>query len=139
MHCNAVLVSLITLHGIRIIKTGVNDKLDVMCQEGAVAYIVSFFPGIRHVSFFQSNLIRSLCKTRIEQIFGILLTVRLSIFLSVFNQPDAQNLFHNTFYFMPLHVSSTSTHHQEVKIALHKLWYHHTYRCDDTRGCVMQF
>ena len=59
---------------------------------------------------------------------------------------------------MPLHVSSTRAHHQEVKIALHSLWYHHTYRlrenasvlcqpvhetatyrCDDTRGCVMQF
>ena len=58
---------------------------------------------------------------------------------------------------MPLHVSSTCAHHQEVKIALHSLWYHHTYRwpsraqveravhetatyrCDDTRGCVTQF
>ena len=40
---------------------------------------------------------------------------------------------------MPLHVSSTCAHHQEVKIALHSLWYHYTYRCDDTRGCVMQF
>jgi len=43
---------------------------------------------------------------------------------------------------MPLYVSSTCAHHQEVKIALHSLWYHwyhHTYRCDDTRGCVMQF
>ena len=54
---------------------------------------------------------------------------------------------------MPLHVSSICTHDQEVKIALHSLWYHHnyrwpslapvhetaTYRCDDTRGCVMQF
>jgi len=60
---------------------------------------------------------------------------------------------------MPLHVSSTCAHHQEVKIALHRLWYRHTYRwpsgaqfvgglqsslnlctrrCDDTRGCVMQ-
>ena len=28
---------------------------------------------------------------------------------------------------MPLHVSSTCAHHQEVKIALHTLWYHHTY------------
>ena len=28
-------------------------------------------------------------------------------FISVFNQVDAQNLFHNKFYFMPLHVSST--------------------------------
>ena len=33
---------------------------------------------------------------------------------------------------MPLHVSSTCAHHQEVKIALHSLRYHHTYRCDDT-------
>ena len=56
---------------------------------------------------------------------------------------------------MPLHVSSTCAHHQEVKIALHSFWYLHTYRwssllsqpvhetatyrCDDTRGCVMQF
>jgi hypothetical protein len=31
---------------------------------------------------------------------------------------------------MPLHVSGTCAHHQEVKIALHSLWYHHTYRCD---------
>jgi len=68
------------------------------------------------------------------QYFDVLLTVHLSIFISVFNQLDAQNLFHNKFYFMPLHVSSTRAHHQEVKIALHSLWYHHTYRCDDTRG-----
>jgi len=49
-------------------------------------------------------------------------------FISVFNQLDAQNLFHNKFYFMSLHVSCKCAHHQEV-----------TYRCDDTRGCVMQF
>jgi hypothetical protein len=29
---------------------------------------------------------------------------------------------------MPLHVSSTYAHHQEVKIALHSLWHHHTCR-----------
>jgi len=48
---------------------------------------------------------------------------------------------------MPLHVSSTYAHHQQVKIVLHSIWYHHTYRwyetatyrCDDTRGCIMQF
>jgi len=28
---------------------------------------------------------------------------------------------------MPLHVSSTCVHHHEVKIALHSLWYHHSY------------
>jgi len=54
--------------------------------------------------------------------------VHLSIFISVFNQPDVQNLFHSKFYFMPLHVSSISAHHQEVNIALHSLWCHHTYR-----------
>ena len=63
--------------------------------------------------------------------FDVLLTVHLSIFISVFNQLDAQNLFHNKFYFMPLHASSTCAHHQEVKIALHSLWYHHTYKCDE--------
>ena len=36
---------------------------------------------------------------------------------------------------MPLHVSSTCAHHQDVKIALHSV----SYRCDDNRGCVMQF
>jgi len=41
------------------------------------------------------------------------------------------NLMHNIFvvhdvYFMPLHVSSKCAHPQEVKIALHGLWYHHT-------------
>ena len=60
-------------------------------------------------------------------IFYVLLTVRLSIFISLFNQLDAQYLFHNKFYFMPLYVSSTCAHHQEVKSALHSLWYHQTY------------
>jgi len=27
---------------------------------------------------------------------------------------------------MPLHVSSTRAHHEEVKIVLHGLWYDHT-------------
>jgi len=62
--------------------------------------------------------------------------MHISIFISLFNQIDAQNLFYSKFYFIPLHVSSTCAHHQEVKIALHSLWCHHTYRCDDTRGCV---
>ena len=65
--------------------------------------------------------------------------------ISVYLSQLLTNLMHNIFvlqwvYFMPLHVSSTSAHHQEVKIALHSLWYHHTYRCDDdTRSCVKQF
>jgi len=39
-------------------------------------------------------------------IFIIVLKTEI-IVISVFNQLDAQNLFHNKFYFMPLHVSST--------------------------------
>ena len=57
---------------------------------------------------------------------------------------------------MPLHLSNTSAHRQEAKIVLYNLWYHRlfrwpsgaqvqpvnrttTYRCDDTRGCIVQF
>jgi len=62
------------------------------------------------------------------QNFDVLLTVHLSIFISVTNQLDAQHFCFTKVYFMPLHVSSTCVHHQEVKIALNSLWYHHTYR-----------
>jgi len=44
------------------------------------------------------------------------------LYLSI-NQLVAQNLFHNKFYFILLHVSSTCAHHQEVKNVLHSLWY----------------
>jgi len=71
--------------------------------------------------------------------FDVLLTVNLSILISVFNQLDAQILFHNMFYFMSVHVSSTCAHLHEVKIASHSLWYHHTYGCDDTGGCRHSF
>jgi len=57
--------------------------------------------------------------------------MNLSIFISVINQLDAQNVFHSKFYFMPLHVSSTCAHHQKVKISLHSLWYDKTYRYDE--------
>jgi len=66
-------------------------------------------------------------------------TVHLSIFISVFNQLDAQNLFHNKFYFMPLHVSSTCADHQEVKIALHSLWYRHTETSEWSKITKIQF
>jgi len=40
---------------------------------------------------------------------------------------------------MPLHVSSTFTHHQEVKIALHSLWYHHTETSEWSEITKIQF
>ena len=67
-----------------------------------------------------------------------LLTVHLNIFISVFNQIDAQNLFHSKFYFMFLHVSRCA-HHQEVKIALHSLWYHYTGTSEWSKITKIQF
>ena len=58
--------------------------------------------------------------------FEVLLTVHLSKFISVINQIYVQNfcftisLFHASVLSKPLHQTAT-------------------YRCDDTRGCVMQF
>ena len=40
---------------------------------------------------------------------------------------------------MPLHVSSTCAHHQEVKIVLHSLWYHHTETSEWSKITKMQF
>jgi len=67
--------------------------------------------------------------------FDVLLTVHLSSFISVINQLDAQNFCFTISFVSCLYMfRAPCAHHQEVKIALHSLWYHHTYRCDDTRG-----
>ena len=52
-------------------------------------------------------------ETKIKSISNIIFAFieKCVVFISVFNQLDAQNLFHNEFYFMPLHVSSTCAHH----------------------------
>jgi len=42
-------------------------------------------------------------------------------------------------YFMLLHVSSTCAHHQEVKIALHSLWYHQTETSEWSKITKTQF
>jgi len=40
---------------------------------------------------------------------------------------------------MPLHVSSTCAHHQEVKIALRSLWDHHTEISEWSKITKIQF
>jgi len=40
---------------------------------------------------------------------------------------------------MPLHVSSTCAHHQELKIALNSLWYHHTETSEWSKVTKIQF
>jgi hypothetical protein len=60
--------------------------------------------------------------------FDILLTVHLSIFISVINQLDAQNvLFNNKFISFLYMFRTPCAYHQEVKIVLYSLWYHHIY------------
>jgi len=95
--------------------------------------------------------------------FNVLLTVHLSIFILVINQLEAQNLFYSKsiscLYMLralivrrsKLYYTASGTithigvlrapraHRQEVKIVLYSLWDHHTYRCDDTRVCIIQF
>ena len=72
--------------------------------------------------------------------FDVLLTVHLSIFILVINQLDAQNFCFTISFISCLYMfRAPCSHHKEVKIVLYSLWYHHTYRCDDTRGCIIQF
>ena len=39
---------------------------------------------------------------------------------------------------MPLHVSSTCAHRQEVRIVLYSIWYHHTYRWPSRAQVISQ-
>ena len=62
-------------------------------------------------------------------------------------------LFYNKFIISLYIFRALCAHHQEVKIVLYSIWYHHTcrwlfsqpvhgtatYRCDDTRCCIIQF
>jgi len=61
------------------------------------------------------------------------------ITILVINQLDTENLFYNRFISCLYMFRVPCAHHQEVKIVLCSIWYHHTYRCDDTRCCIIQF
>ena len=60
--------------------------------------------------------------------FDVLLTVHLTIFILVINQPDAQNLFYNKLISCLYMFRALCAHHQEVRIVLHSIWYRHTCR-----------
>jgi len=66
------------------------------------------------------------CTEMHKDFFYVLLTVHISIFIVVINHLNAQNVCLQYVYYTSLHVSSIYVHHQEVKIVLHSLWYHHT-------------
>ena len=53
-------------------------------------------------------------------------------------------LFYNKFIICLYMFRAICVHHQEVKIVLYSIWYQPvhgtaTYRCDDTRCCIIQF
>jgi len=61
-------------------------------------------------------------------------------------------LFYNKFLICLYIFRALCAHHQEVRIILYSIWYHHTCRwpsgaqveratcrCDDTRCCIIQF
>jgi len=71
-------------------------------------------------------------QTFITIFFLIFECYRISdIYLS--NQPTwcTKFLFYNKFISCLYMFRAPCAHHQEVKIILYSLWYHHTYRCDD--------
>jgi len=66
------------------------------------------------------------------------------IHILVINQLNAKKiLFYNKFIICLYMFRALCAHHQEVKIVLYSIWYHHTGRppkeCDDTRCCIIQF
>jgi len=78
--------------------------------------------------------------------FDVLPTVHLSIFISVINQLDVQNfcftisLFHTSTCFEHMWSSSGGENSITQPLVSSRLVHERvTYRCDDTRGCGMQF
>jgi len=108
--------------------TGAFRQTDIKDLIGTFSLFMRMRPEMFGKVIVSTNVDKIICSKNCQSFF------KRNGIISVFNQLDAQNLFHNKLYFMPLHVSSSCAHHQEVKIALHSLWYRHTYRCDDIRG-----
>ena len=76
------------------------------------------------------------CQNNHPFFFNVLLTLHLSIFISVINQLDAQNLCFTIWLFHAFHAFRAScANHQEVRTVLYSIWYRHTCRCDDNRCC----
>ena len=62
---------------------------------------------------------------QLEFFFYVLLTVHLSVIL-VIDQINAQILVYNKFIIRLYMFRALCDHHQEVKIVLYSIWYHHT-------------
>ena len=72
--------------------------------------------------------------------FNVLLTVHLNIFISVINQLDVQNFCFTISFISCLYMfRALCAHHQEVKIVLYSIWYHHTCRWPPGAQVRVQF
>jgi len=85
--------------------------------------------------------------------FDVLLTVHLGIILVINQLPMHRILFYNKFIICLYIFRALCAHHQEVKIVLYSIWYHHTCRwlsraqvereressLNHTRCCIIQF
>ena len=85
--------------------------------------------GVKSSGTFKSSPMSRYCTNNGFTNFHVLLTVQhLSILIWVINQLDAQNLFYGKFISCLYMFRAPCAHHQEVKIVLYSIWYHHTYR-----------
>jgi len=117
--------------------------------------------SLLHFSYISAVMPTLKIRTNVYWSVDILLTMHLSIFILVIIQLDAQNLFNIKFISCLYVFRAPCAHRQEVKIVLYSLWYHYTYRwpshaqfklgfsepvhgtatyrCDNTRDCIIQF
>ena len=92
--------------------------------------LISNFCHVVNVVFFLSgdSPASEFCVPTFQNtFFDVLLTLHLSIILLT-DQLNAQILFYNNFIIFLYMFWALCDHHQEVKIVLYSIWYHHTCR-----------
>jgi len=124
-------------------------RFKIYCVTQSLKFVESHL--FRYSSANDHTITYLLVKQRSIPNFDVLLSVHLSIFSLVINQLDAQNF---CFTISLFHASTCFEHHVLI-IRRSKFYYtasgiitpisgrpvHRTttYRCDDTRGCIIQF
>jgi len=119
-------------------KTSANKYFTINCLHltHRACQILSTFTNTITVSIFTVSAFIFLTLTpHIPILFTDFPQQIIIIFISVINQLDAQNF---CFTISLFHASTCFKHMCSSSGGQNCIWYH-TYRCDDTRGCVMQF
>ena len=135
MHCFLKFIFGIKLYMFRRVSLSIIRSFSLLTQQWYMSY--RFADSLRAASYQQTCMTYTIAVCIVKKWWW---TEELSeIFISVINQLDAQNLFYNKFISCLYMFRALSVHRQEVKIVFYSLWYHHTYRCDDTGGCIILF